>query len=232
MSVTATTAPPSTTRPAPVCTFVTEDGWSCPAPSDCRYRRGFRQVHRGPLCARHYVQLKTAAVVRCREAGCTGEAFHQGRCRRHEHLPLLQLTEAQRDQLRADFLSVITADPDTGCWLFNQRTPDGYGRFRVKGAGVWLIHRLSWHLFYGPHENGRADNPIQLDHRCQRPACCNPLHLRPTTQSANLKLRELRADPAWDWRAEVSHSPRPLGLVLFCLRNGLPMDPSDHYSAV
>lgn len=214
----------------PVCTFVDPTGWECPTASDARYQRGFRQVHTAPLCARHFDQIKRANVVRCREAGCTDEAIHQGRCRRHEGIPLWSLSEEGKAQLRAELLTVITPDWETDCWVFHQRTVDGYGRHRVKGGGVWLIHRLTWHLFYLPHQNGRADNPLQLDHLCNRAACCNPLHLRPATQAANLALRELRADPSWSWRDEVAQSPCPWPLVLFALRAGLPLDSSRYPS--
>ena len=215
----------------PRCTAILDDGTQCSRQSSPKHQRGWGKVHAGPICQRHYRIIKEANTETCREAGCKAVAHHMRRCRQHEVIPLHRLDEEGRAELRSDFLAVITPDWETGCWLFNGQTVDGYGRLQVKGAGTWTTHRLAWHLFYLPHENGTVTNPVECDHLCGRSLCCSPVHLRPATKKANIELRERRG-PDWDWRADVAQSPITWELRLFATMNNLPLLPGDRYAEV
>lgn len=77
--------------------------------------------------------------------------------------------------------------------LFRRLTPDGEcfiytGMKNNKGYGVmsWqgklsMTHRLAWYFANGPIPPG-----AYILHSCDRPACCNPRHLRPGTNRENI----------------------------------------------
>lgn len=72
------------------------------------------------------------------------------------------------------------------CWLWT-----GWG-VRHNGYGlIWVAdrrptqqqaHRISYELHKGPIPAG-----LQIDHLCRNPACVNPDHLEPVTQSENVR---------------------------------------------
>lgn len=64
------------------------------------------------------------------------------------------------------------------CWLWTRRTNrDGYGQIWCGGA-TRFAHRVAF-----VHFNG--DTPLELDHLCRNPKCCNPTHLDPVTPREN-----------------------------------------------
>lgn len=66
------------------------------------------------------------------------------------------------------------------CWRWSGYTDGkGYGQASFRGKTVW-VHRLMYAIF-------RASIPdaMQIDHRCKNPSCCNPSHLKRTTQARN-----------------------------------------------
>lgn len=66
-------------------------------------------------------------------------------------------------------------DPDTGCWLWTRAKHQyGYGVATVDGRTI-CAHRLAAWLAFGPPPNGTRSHAL---HSCDRPACCNPAHLR------------------------------------------------------
>lgn len=82
-----------------------------------------------------------------------------------------------------NFETFLSAPTETGCRLWAKGTDRGYGRFTLPAAhGGKLVyaHRFAYALAYG-------DIPAGMDvlHRCDTPACCNPSHLFLGTQGDN-----------------------------------------------
>lgn len=94
--------------------------------------------------------------------------------------PPLGLTEQFWEKVR-----VGTLDE---CWPWTgASTRRGYGKLRRVVDGVrrdLLAHRVVAHLTYGLD---LADRDAVAMHRCNNPSCCNPLHVVPGTQSANVR---------------------------------------------
>lgn len=64
-------------------------------------------------------------------------------------------------------------------WKY-KKTDKGYGRAKYRGQ-EWRAHRLAWTLYYGPLPDG-----LQVQHRCNNPACIRPTHLLLGTNVTNV----------------------------------------------
>jgi hypothetical protein len=92
-------------------------------------------------------------------------------------------------------------EPNTGCHLWLAATNAfGYGQFKIPERQV-PAHRFAYERKYGPVPHG-----LVLDHyACDTPACCNPDHVRPVTNTENV-LRS--AICLWAINARKTHCPR------------------------
>jgi len=101
------------------------------------------------------------------------------------------------------------------CWLWTGNVAGSItkrGCMSFRGSQMYA-HRLAYAWFVGPIPEGK-----QIDHRCRRPLCVRPSHLRPATNKQNHENHSgPRADNTsgvrgviWDkrrrkWRAELMH---------------------------
>lgn len=80
-----------------------------------------------------------------------------------------------RQSLRERFDAKVEPIPFSGCWIWTGGTNEsGYGVIGLgrRSEGVAKAHRVAWELHRGPIPEG-----MNVLHRCDVPACCNPDHL-------------------------------------------------------
>lgn len=93
-----------------------------------------------------------------------------------------QPTEADRRR----FLSKVTGDWVTGCWIWQAAVREGYGRFKFNRSS-WLAHRWAWAYI------AELELPTnELDHICRNTRCIRPGHLQPASGEVNKELHHLR----------------------------------------
>lgn len=69
----------------------------------------------------------------------------------------------------------------TACWIWQlRRDRKGYGRANLDRRRTTGAHRLAYSAFVGP-----VADDLVVDHLCRVPACCNPEHLEPVTNTEN-----------------------------------------------
>ena len=75
---------------------------------------------------------------------------------------------------------------DNLCWLWQGWTDPhtGYGQIRLYGNKKYKVHRFIAYLFYGLELNNRK---LVASHTCDVRECCNPAHIKVTTQKENLR---------------------------------------------
>lgn len=111
-------------------------------------------------------------------------------------MPPTSLTEllansAEREKLEQRLWAKVEKSPDSHCWLWTgSKNKSGYGV--IKAAGKPLqVHRVVYQMFYGLIERDRC-----VRHRCDRPSCCNPKHLKLGSNQDNVDDRTLRGRSA------------------------------------
>ena len=90
------------------------------------------------------------------------------------------------DVLWNRFMAKVLVDP-SGCWLWQAHKLKGYGTFHAGTRGMVYAHRYAYERLVGPIPGG-----LTIDHLCRVPACVNPAHLEPVTQSENRKRVPLK----------------------------------------
>lgn len=143
-------------------------------------------------CQRHYKHWKATgdpgpAEFVCSILDCDKPVKWNGMCvthagnkRRYGHaVPV-------RDwPVIARLIEVGWDENERGCWIWRgSRSEKGYGLIALRRRGTGnvseRVHRLMWEMHNGPIPEGQV-----VRHRCDVPACCNPLHLEVGTKKQN-----------------------------------------------
>ena len=88
-----------------------------------------------------------------------------------------------RYPLKVRFEKHIQIEPMTGCslWTGSSDAIYGYGQLRVKGRNKRATH-IAYELYIGPIPEG-----LNVLHKCDTPACCNPRDLYAGTDTDNMQ---------------------------------------------
>jgi len=103
-----------------------------------------------------------------------------------EQAPIVR-NDARRARVKANMASDRTLEgtvgqhvtvQSDGCWIYKNQ-PDKYHQIN----GGQLAHRFVYETLIGPIPDG-----MDLHHRCKKPGCVNPAHLKPVTRSQHTRL--------------------------------------------
>lgn len=92
------------------------------------------------------------------------------------------MTMKRTPDWKAYFLSKVSPEPNSGCWLWTGCTEEkGYAvLYKDNWKGHRPAHRFSYETFVGPIPKG-----LHIDHLCNIKCCVNPAHLEPVTAQEN-----------------------------------------------
>lgn len=109
------------------------------------------------------------------------------------------------------FMKMIEVRESDECWPFSGCIDrDGYGLFAVKHHVLVRAHRFAYEYFIRPIPGGMTidhvchDESCQLTKNCPHRRCCNPSHLKPETNTANI----LRGNAPSAKNARKTHCPK------------------------
>lgn len=93
----------------------------------------------------------------------------------------------QRERIQRYLLERVEIKVPSECWRWSKfRNRDGYGWCRYNKE-YWRAHKLAYAAFVEEIPDG-----MQVLHRCDVPACCNPAHLYLGTHADNMRDKAKR----------------------------------------
>jgi hypothetical protein len=87
------------------------------------------------------------------------------------------------------FLSYISPEPNSGCWLWMAGcSSEGHGSFQYEDGKSRGAHKIAYELMRGPVPAGK-----ELHHNCEVKSCVNPDHMVPLTRREHLVWHQNRS---------------------------------------
>lgn len=126
---------------------------------------------------------------------------HFGRSRKAKSASIWDLLNgAGGDKRIQRFWSYVQIGSASECWPWRgAKTSDGYGSFKITSYRGVTASRVAMILSAGDEPAG-----LQVLHRCDNPACCNPAHLRFGTVAENMRDKVLRGRARGRFSAPLS----------------------------
>jgi hypothetical protein len=94
----------------------------------------------------------------------------------------------------------LVLDPDTGCHVWTGKGRNNGGRYGHIG---FMAHRVAWDLANGPIPEG-----MNVLHKCDNPAWCNPDHLFLGTAQENIADKVRKGRVRNGHTGKIKASPR------------------------
>lgn len=115
----------------------------------------------------------------------------------------------------ASFLSKISPEPNSGCWLWDAACKGGGYASMYLSATKRIVsaHRVAYEHFVGPIPDNK-----QLDHLCRVRSCVNPAHLEPVDFLENVRRGECWSFHSSKTHCKHGHEFTPENTVLFTSR--------------
>lgn len=122
------------------------------------------------------------------------------------------------------FWSYVNIGKPNECWLWNGYcNPDGYGMLRLD-VKIQKCHRFSYEDKIGPIEKG-----LEILHKCDTPACCNPNHLRADTHDENMKdMARKKRSSAYKFHGEKHYKATLTDIQVSEIRNNFAIEKEPH----
>jgi hypothetical protein len=90
------------------------------------------------------------------------------------------------------FLTKVSIDPSTGCWIWTgMKSPGGYGMFKIGSRTDGTRKNARAHRWFYEHINGLIPEGLEIDHLCHNRACVYTPHLEAVTHKENMRRGDL-----------------------------------------
>ncbi len=139
-------------------------------------------------------------MATCSAPDCESDVYAKGFCRPHYKCfnrigrPIPDRVTIH-GSIEKKFAIKSKGRNESGCWIWGGGlNKNGYGSLR-DGVKMKGAHRVSWEIHFGQIPEG-----LSVLHKCNNPACVNPVHLKLGDHTENMDDRKNNGKP---WHSDV-----------------------------